>query len=73
MCPSDSVSMREDVPGVGKQMYRSYALTDKLADAPNSSSSVLLVEEFSITQAKAIYNVDNDNIALCGPKDPLPQ
>jgi prepilin-type N-terminal cleavage/methylation domain-containing protein/prepilin-type processing-associated H-X9-DG protein len=31
MCPSDTYSTRVDVPRVGKQMFRSYALTDHVA------------------------------------------
>ncbi len=135
MCPSDTFSTREDVPGVGSQMFRSYAFTlnlenRSLAEVPASASSVLLVESTSLDQPHrpwnwilgatayklgkesltvefpvvseypefrhndrgnylyldahvkslvgpnpgfAGYNVDNDNIALCGPKDPLPQ
>ncbi|HLK56333.1 MAG TPA: prepilin-type N-terminal cleavage/methylation domain-containing protein [Chthonomonadaceae bacterium] len=55
MCPSDTISAQVDVPGLGKQIYRSYSLTDNLAgkalaQAPVSSSTVLLLETFSLSQ-----------------------
>jgi len=34
MCPTDTLSHRVDVPGVGKQIFRSYSLTDNVAGKP---------------------------------------
>jgi len=53
MCPDDIDSVPVDVPGLGKQMYRSYSMTDNLsgkplAQASDTSSSVLLFETFSM-------------------------
>ena len=134
MCPDDITSVPVDIPGVGKHMYRSYSMTGNLsgkplAQASDTSSSVLLFETFSLgkdagswfwgiystgyqlgktsltveppvvaeypefphngrgnylfldTHVKGIkgpnpkfpgYKLDDDDIALCGPKDPLP-
>lgn len=48
-CPSDDLSPRVDVPGVGKNLKRSYRFPDNmsgraLAEIPAPSSTVLLVE-----------------------------
>ena len=53
MCPDDIVSIPVDVPGLGKQMYRSYSIPDNLsgkplAQASDTSGSVLLFESFSL-------------------------
>ena len=55
MCPSDTLSHRVDVPGLGKRVFRSYSLTDNvagksLAAVPAPASTVLLLETFSISQ-----------------------
>lgn len=58
-CPSDALSQRVDVPGVGKGLKRSYRLPDHLsgralAEAPLAAGTVLLVEGGGLGPARLI-------------------
>lgn len=52
-CPNDTLSLRLDIPGLGKKLLRSYGMTGNtsgiaLSEVPVSAATVLLVERSSV-------------------------
>lgn len=57
MCPSDVYSMRQNVPGVGKKIYRSYGIAanvegESLLSMMVPVNTVLLMETFTFSRQK---------------------
>jgi len=65
MCPSDSSSPRINVPGIGNQLSRSYAITANttgrsLSEVPASASTVLLLETMMFFNLPNQWNLDSE-------------
>ena len=63
MCPSDHEAPRRDIPGLGKQIFRSYAITGNtesrsLASIPAHASTVLMLETLTFFQEKEQWEMD---------------
>ncbi|MBC7529873.1 MAG: DUF1559 domain-containing protein [Chthonomonadaceae bacterium] len=63
MCPSDHEAPRRDIPGLGKQVFRSYAITGNtegrsLASIPAHVSTVLVLETLTFFREKGQWEMD---------------